>query len=687
MARVAGVSRCFIFEVVDGAQQLVGASGATQQQMEAVRRGLEGPLGEIGPELQRIADAQRPGLIAQNDVLSQEVFGGECEMVSALVVPLSYGGRVTGLAYLDEPARRSSFNENQLAALDALTDIAAVGAHSAQIQRRVAERVAMQRHQDRLSAVHHIINQVRIHLEEAELLGLLPRLISDGLGYDRVYIYLIDDDEFTFAGGYFRRHEKECERFEACARGHPPRTGEPSIEVEVYRRGIAQVVAEPSADPRVIRQHQKLLRSPSAAFVPLWGTQSVLGVLFADYKYQEMAVSDEDTSLLSVLATGIGTALENVRLYAEARSDRDKLSTLLANSDDAIIIVDRDRNIVAFNKASERLSGVTATDAVGSNCQEVWRCCDERGRVLGEQSCPVAARIAGLRRDQATYTEHTIRTNDGREVEVASTFAYVEGPDGTVEQGMEILRDLTEHKRWLRERHIADTLQKALLPVVAQADLGIEVGVHYESATIQAAVGGDFYDFIKLDDGRVGIAIGDVCGKGIDAAHHATMTKFTLRAYLLEGASPAALMSRLNDAVAAQLHPGEFISMCFGLLDPVSGSFTYANAGHPRPLLGQEGKGWRSLDRSGIVLGVVPNQSYEEETVELGPEDTLLFYTDGLVETRRGPTCFGEERLMQFLSRCRVTGAQQFAERVHQRSAKFSGGHLLDDVAVVVVRL
>jgi serine phosphatase RsbU (regulator of sigma subunit) len=299
----------------------------------------------------------------------------------------------------------------------------------------------------------------------------------------------------------------------------------------------------------------------------------------------------------------------------------------------------------------------------------------------------VATRVAGLGRDKATYTEHVIMTKDGREVDVASTYAYVEGPDGAVEQGMEILRDLTEHKRWLRERHIANTLQKALLPEMPQSDLGIDIGVHYESATLQAAVGGDFYDFVRLPDGLLGIVIGDVCGKGIDAAHHAAMTKFTLRAYLLEGAPPATVMERLNDAIHAQVSPGEFISMCFGVLDPANGTFTYANAGHPRPLLRHGSEGWRTLDASGIVLGVAPRQTYDQETVKLGVEDVLLFYTDGLVETRRGPTVFGEERLHQFLARCRLTDAQQFAERIYQRSATFSGGSLIDDVAVMVVRL
>jgi len=686
LAEVAGVSRCFIFELQDGAQEIVGRSEAATPYFDDVRRALEGPVEALGLGLERVVATRQPAVLSRRDVLAGKAFAETIDAFSVLVVPLSYADQITGLVYLDEPGVSTDFGVSQVEAVESVVDVAALATHSVQIQKRIAERAAMERHRDRLSALHYVLNQARIILDETDLVETLPRSICDVLGYDRAYMYLINDGIFELSGCHFRRHEKDAEKFASRARRHPPRIGEPTVEVEVYRHGSAQVVSDPATDPRVIKQHQKLLASTSMVVVPLWGTVEVNGILIADYKYQGIEASEEDAGLLSLLGTGIGAALENVRLYGAARRDKDKLATLLDNSDDAIVILDRDRRIVAFNRASERLSGVAAAEAIGRDCQEVWHCCDEQGRELGVYNCPVASRVAG-RLGEAGYTEHVVRTLDGRQIDVASTYAFVEGPDGAVDQSMEILRDLTEHKRWIRDHHIADTLQQALLPEAPPVRAGLEIGIFYQSATTQADVGGDFYDFISMPDGRLCLAIGDVCGKGIDAAYHTAMTKYTLRAYILEGAAPATVMARLNDTVHAQVKPGEFISMCFGLLDLERRSFTYVNAGHPRPLLLRGSEGWRSLETSGTVLGVVPGQWYDEETISLGPGDTLLFYTDGLVETRKGSDIFGEERLMQFLQRCRVTTAQQLAERIYQRSATFSGGHLLDDVAVVVVRV
>lgn len=685
LSRVAGLSRCFILEVVDEAQELIAAHGATDSQISDARLVLQGHLTQPGLELEKVVETQRPTVISREDVLAGVPLAEAIDMHSSLVLPLVYGGQVAGVALLDEPGRVADFDVARIEAVESVADVAALATHSAQIQKRIAEKAAMERHRDRMSALHHILNTARIVLDEDELVTMLPRAISDVLGYDRVYMYLIRDGKFELGSGYFKRRDKDFEKFAARARKHPPKIGEPTIEVEVFRHGNAQIVESPPSDPRVIKQHQKLLQSKSMAVVPLWGKAEVNGILVADYKYQDLPISEEDIGLLSILGTGIGAALESVRLYQGARRDRDRLATLLANSEDAIMIVDRERRIVVFNSGSERLSGMKADQALGRSCQEVWRCRDEQGRSITEKSCPFMLHAGSRLSRKASYSEHVVLRADDAPVDVAVTYGFLRNPEGGVEQGMAIIRDLTEHKRWMREHYIANTLQEALLPEAPPAESGTDIGVFYESATTQAALGGDFYDFIALPDGRLCIVIGDVCGKGIDAAHYTAMTKYTLRAYLVEGCAPATIMARLNDTVTAQVGPGEFISTCFVLLDADRSRLTYCNAGHPRPLL-RHGGDWTKLDKSGMVLGVVPGQWYEEETAPLGQGDTLLLYTDGLVETRKGPTVFGEERLMQFLERCRITAAQQFAERIYQRSATFAGGHLADDVAVVVVR-
>lgn len=190
---------------------------------------------------------------------------------------------------------------------------------------------------------------------------------------------------------------------------------------------------------------------------------------------------------------------------------------------------------------------------------------------------------------------------------------------------------------YLREHRIAETLQRSLLPTVLPTPPDVEVAARYIPASGDIDVGGDWYDIIPVPDGRIGLVIGDVAGNGVAAAAAMGQIRMALRAYGLEGMSPATALGRLNTLVD-ELQPGVMATLAYAHLDPETGTVVLAKAGHPPPLIVTAG-GDASFVADGLAppVGVSPLVTYEETTVHLAAGSTMLLYTDGLVE-RRGET-------------------------------------------------
>ncbi len=156
----------------------------------------------------------------------------------------------------------------------------------------------------------------------------------------------------------------------------------------------------------------------------------------------------------------------------------------------------------------------------------------------------------------------------------------------------------------------------------------------YEAQSSEAKVGGDIYDLFPLGEQRWGVVIADVSGKGLAAARKTAMVKYALRSYAREHMAPAAVLTRLNDALFDEPDLTGFVTLVYGVLSG-DGAFTYASAGHETPLLRRAGGGGiEPLMPTGMVLGAVRDLEYAEQTVVLRPGDGLLLYTDGLSEAR-----------------------------------------------------
>ncbi len=237
-----------------------------------------------------------------------------------------------------------------------------------------------------------------------------------------------------------------------------------------------------------------------------------------------------------------------------------------------------------------------------------------------------------------------------------------------------------------REHHVATVLKGSILPDVLPEFAEVEAASLYLPAGKDADIGGDYYDLMKDPDGRIVIVIGDVCGKGVEAATKTSMIKYSARALITAGLSPGEILAHLNRLM---LSPGihcDIVTLWIGRLDPKSGVLQYANGGHPPALA------WRPSTRkserlctTGPLLGAFPDPDYEEVSTILNPGDSVLLYTDGVTESRNGNRFFGEGRVRRALSKggppSSVIGALETSLKT------FTNGELRDDAAAIVVRL
>ena len=192
-------------------------------------------------------------------------------------------------------------------------------------------------------------------------------------------------------------------------------------------------------------------------------------------------------------------------------------------------------------------------------------------------------------------------------------------------------REISERERIEQELHVARDIQQASLPKEVPELEGWQLSPHYQPAR---EVGGDFYDFFDLEDGRVGVVVGDATGKGMPAALVAEATSNMLRAVAqaLSSSSPEEVLARVNETLLARIPPNMFVTCFYCILDPKSGSLKYANAGHDLPYLRRRGGECEELRARGMPLGLMPGMRYEQKEIVLDAGEAALFYSDGLVE-------------------------------------------------------
>lgn len=234
-----------------------------------------------------------------------------------------------------------------------------------------------------------------------------------------------------------------------------------------------------------------------------------------------------------------------------------------------------------------------------------------------------------------------------------------------------------------RELSIARQIQSSILPQAMPLVSGVAVAARYRPMT---AVAGDFYDFVEIDDHRLGILVADVSGHGVPAALLASMVKVALASEHARADRPAVLMAGLNGALCGRL-AGQFVTAAYLFIDVRAGLLRYAAAGHP-PMLRSRRRGLEvgEIEKNGLALGFSEQAEYEELEQPLEAGDRLLLYTDGLTEAgNRGDEFFGVGRVKTSLSAAATLPADEAADALLATMDTWSGQPAGDDLTIVVV--
>jgi PAS domain S-box-containing protein len=280
----------------------------------------------------------------------------------------------------------------------------------------------------------------------------------------------------------------------------------------------------------------------------------------------------------------------------------------------------------------------------------------------------------------------------------AITFASAESGTLFDEDDLALAEDLAtraatavDNARLYGERsYIAETLQRSLMPERLPDIPGIELAARYRAAGEGNEVGGDFYDIYRSGESCWGVAIGDVRGKGPRAAVVTGLARYTLRTASLTDTLPSHVLGVLNEAMVLQPEGDRFCTVAYASLEPVVDGkvrMTIGVGGHPLPFLLHRDGSVETAGTPGTLIGFVPDPEVVDETLELEPGDSLVFYTDGVSEARSEDELFGEERLVDLLRGCGGLAAAEIAERIESSVLAFREGPGSDDIAVLVLKV
>lgn len=327
----------------------------------------------------------------------------------------------------------------------------------------------------------------------------------------------------------------------------------------------------------------------------------------------------------------MSAAVRDVSDRAAAEERISELALIVESSQDAILTKTLDGVITFWNAAAARMYGYTAQEAVGRHVSMLAPPGHQ------EEIDALLARIG--RGERVDHYEALRMTSTGELLDVDILVCPVRTRDGAIVGGCAIARDIAEHKRaqqeitrlYEQQRHVALTLQRALMGSPPPVP-GMDTASRYRPATRGAGVGGDWFDLIPLGAGRVGVLVGDVMGRGLEAATVMGQLRSAANALARTGMPPAQMMHAL-DAVARDV-PDQLITCCYLVINAAQGEVTAASAGHLPVLLVQPDATVGQLPVPvSVPLGVggIPHQ---ETTLRVPHRSVLVLYTDGLVETR-----------------------------------------------------
>lgn len=357
------------------------------------------------------------------------------------------------------------------------------------------------------------------------------------------------------------------------------------------------------------------------------------------------------------------------------------LSRAVRQTADTVVITDS-RGLIEFvNPAFETTTGYTADEAIGKT-----------PRILksGLHDAEFYAGMWSNLRSGAPFVGEIVnRTKSGRLYKAQQTITPLKDDTGEVTHFVSVLKDVTE-LRQAQEREIymalAQEVQQRYYRRPASPP-GFEIAAVAQPAHL---TGGDYFDVLRQDDGRLCLVIGDVVGHGFGAALVMAELRAYVRAFVRQGASPAEILTRTNNILVADLAANQFVTLLVARIDLSSGAVEYASAGHTSGHILRTDPGLDSeLGSTGPPLGFFSERAFEDHSIlPLAHGETLLLVTDGIFETRSpGDEEFGTDRLLHFVRQNLAAAPDDLVELIAGEIRRFSdGGEQLDDITTLVCR-
>ncbi|GGN85111.1 hypothetical protein GCM10011579_075750 [Streptomyces albiflavescens] len=328
----------------------------------------------------------------------------------------------------------------------------------------------------------------------------------------------------------------------------------------------------------------------------------------------------------------VSAAVRDVSERKAAERRIGELAALVESSQDAILAKTLDGRITYWNSAAQRLYGYTAPEVMGRHVSLL---------APAERKHEIDMLLERLRQGEKVERFETLRvTRSGAFLDVDVTLWPTRDTAGTVVGACAIIRDVSDRKKaeaeltalYQQQRHIALTLQRSLMGT-PPAIPGLTTASRYRPATQGAGVGGDWFDLIPLGAGRVGVLIGDVMGRGLEAAAVMGQLRSAAHALAKTGMQPRQLMQSLDTCVADLDVPDQLVTCCYVVVASDAGEVTICSAGHLPVLVAVPGDGARALPSPVNAPLGVGGELYEQSRAVMPPGATLVLYTDGLIET------------------------------------------------------
>ena len=353
-----------------------------------------------------------------------------------------------------------------------------------------------------------------------------------------------------------------------------------------------------------------------------------------------------------------------------------------------------DGTIVKVNATFLRWTGFTRQDLVGS--RRFQALLGPGDRIFYETHFAPLLRMQGHVREIAVeivgsdgrglpvLVNSVLKTDESGEPLLARTVVFDARERRAYENELLAARTRAEASE-ARARALAETLQRSLLPPEPPQIPGLDIAAAYRPAGLGDEVGGDFYDVFDTGRGSWGVVLGDVCGKGAQAAALTALMRYTMRAAATAVTSPAEALGIVHEAMV-RYDPDSFATAVFATVAPGNVvSLTVAAGGHPLPLLRRADGSMAAVGTPGMLLGMLPEYQATDVTAQLCAGDAVVLYTDGVIEARRGDEFFGEQRLREVIADRTRNDAHEIVHDVVAAAVDFQDGLTRDDIAVLVV--